>query len=61
MTSNVQETRRHYMKIWREKNKEKINEYQRKWRQEHQERVKKYNAEYWERKTNENEEVILHE
>lgn len=60
MINNVIETRKKYMKNWRKKNKEKINEYQRNWRKENQERVKKYNAEYWERKSNE-EEVIAGE
>ena len=44
------EARNAYMREYRAKNKDRLNEYQRKRRQADPERQKKYIADYWERK-----------
>ena len=39
-----------YMRQWRAKNRERINDYNRKWRAANPERVREYNSRYWEKK-----------
>jgi len=39
--------RKSYLREYRKKNKEKINQYQREWRQENKEKVISYQKKYW--------------
>ncbi len=45
--------RRNYMKKYRQKNQDAINEWQREWRRKNPDKVRQYNQSYWEKKANE--------
>ncbi|MET3684480.1 hypothetical protein ABID56_002617 [Alkalibacillus flavidus] len=50
MTEEAKRAQREYMKQYRKRNREKVNELNRKWRQENPDKVREYNQRYWERK-----------
>ncbi len=50
MTSDAVQARREYMRAYRERNREKINERQREWYKNNPEKVKKIRENYWKNK-----------
>lgn len=49
----AKEQKREYYRQYREKNRERYNQTAREWRANNKEKVKQYQADYWDRKANE--------
>ena len=56
MTEAALKARKAYMREWKAKNREKLQDYQKKWRKENPEKVKQYNETYWAKKAAELEQ-----
>lgn len=50
MNDAALEARRAYIRAWKKKNREHLQEYQRKWRKQNPEKVKQYAETYWAKK-----------
>lgn len=44
------ELKKKYFQMYRQENKERLNDYKRKWRSENPDKTREYNQRYWERK-----------
>lgn len=42
-----------YLRQWRQKNRERVNQYNREWRAKNKDKVREYNRRYWLRKAKE--------